>query len=80
MHLNALQACFSEQDMDNLWSPDDSGELLLCLYAFTVRGLQESFLSARKPEDPPAQPHGGETLSVSEPWVSQGLQQLQRQS
>lgn len=50
------------------------------LNVFTVRGLQEGFFSARKSEDPPAQPHGGETLRVSAPGMPQGLQQLQRQS
>lgn len=51
-----------------------------CVDAVSVWGLQEGVLSAGKSEDPPAQPHGGETLPVSAPGLSQGLQQLQWQS
>lgn len=52
-------------------------------FVFTVVlvwGLQEGLFSTWKPEDPPAQPHGGETLSVSAPRMPQGFQQLQWQS
>lgn len=56
------------------------GLQLSCVCAVTVRGLQEGLLSVGKPEDPPAKPHGGEALPVSAPRMSEGLQQLERQS
>lgn len=62
----------------------DSNVLLeqrvLCLHAVTVQGLQEGFLSTWKSQNPPAEPHRGETLHVSALGMWEDFQQLKWQS
>lgn len=55
-------------------------KFLLVKRVVAVRWLFQGLFSPGEPEDPSAQPHGGEALPVSAPWVPQGFQQLQWQS